>query len=37
MADRIHETSFQLPNHPGLTLDDVDFICDTVLDAATKP
>jgi CDP-6-deoxy-D-xylo-4-hexulose-3-dehydrase len=36
MADRIHETSFQLPNHPGLTLGDVEFICDTVLDAARK-
>lgn len=36
MSDRIHETSFQLPNHPGLSLDDVNFICDTVLDAATK-
>lgn len=31
MADRIHSTSFQLPNHPGLSRDDVNFICDTVL------
>jgi CDP-4-dehydro-6-deoxyglucose reductase, E1 len=31
MADRIHATSFQLPNHPGLSVGDVDFICDTVL------
>lgn len=31
MADRIHETSFQLPNHPGLSTEDIDFICDTVL------
>ena len=31
MADRIHQTGFQLPNHPGLSLTDVDFICDTVL------
>ena len=31
MAHRIHQTGFQLPNHPGLSLTDVDFICDTVL------
>jgi len=31
MADRIHTTSLQLPNHPKLTLDDINFICDTVL------
>lgn len=30
-ADRIHDTSFMLPNHPGLTPDDVNFICDVVL------
>jgi CDP-6-deoxy-D-xylo-4-hexulose-3-dehydrase len=33
VADRIHETSFMLPNHPDLTLDDVDRICDIVLAA----
>jgi len=31
MADRIHQTGFQMPNHPGLSLVDIDFICDTVL------
>jgi CDP-6-deoxy-D-xylo-4-hexulose-3-dehydrase len=30
VADRIHDTAFQLPNHPGLTEEDVHFICDTV-------
>jgi CDP-4-dehydro-6-deoxyglucose reductase, E1 len=31
VADRIHTTAFQLPNHPQLSLADVDFICNTVL------
>ncbi len=31
MADRIHQTGFQMPNHPGMSLSDVDFVCDTVL------
>lgn len=31
VADRIHATSFQLPNHPGLSPDDINFICDTAL------
>jgi CDP-6-deoxy-D-xylo-4-hexulose-3-dehydrase len=31
VADRIHSTAFQLPNHPQLSPADVDFICDTVL------
>jgi len=31
VADRIHETSFMLPNHPLLTTADVDAICDVVL------
>ncbi|MDA1096962.1 MAG: DegT/DnrJ/EryC1/StrS family aminotransferase [Chloroflexi bacterium] len=31
VADRIHTTSIQLPNHPLLTPDDVNHICDTVL------
>ncbi len=31
VADKIHSTSFQLPNHPGLGPDDIHFICDTVL------
>jgi CDP-6-deoxy-D-xylo-4-hexulose-3-dehydrase len=33
MADRIHHTGFFLPNHPSLSLEDVDFICDVVLGA----
>ncbi len=31
VADRIHTTAFQLPNHPLLAAEDVNFICDTVL------
>jgi CDP-6-deoxy-D-xylo-4-hexulose-3-dehydrase len=31
VADRIHTTSFQLPNHPLLSAEDVNFICDAVL------
>jgi CDP-6-deoxy-D-xylo-4-hexulose-3-dehydrase len=31
VADRIHTTAFQLPNHPGLNAEDIEFICDTVL------
>ena len=31
VADRIHATSFQLPNHPLLTPEDINHICDTVL------
>ena len=31
VADRIHNTAFQLPNHPFLSLEDVNYICDTVL------
>jgi len=31
VADRVHETSFMLPNHPYLPLEDVDRICDVVL------
>jgi CDP-4-dehydro-6-deoxyglucose reductase, E1 len=31
VADRIHAASFQLPNHPGLTVDDVERICDVAL------
>lgn len=30
VADRVHQTAFQLPNHPGLKADDINFICDTV-------
>jgi CDP-6-deoxy-D-xylo-4-hexulose-3-dehydrase len=33
MADRIHHTGFFLPNHPSLSLKDVDFISDVVLGA----
>ena len=35
VADRIHETAFQLPNHPRLSSEDIHFICDTVLSVAT--
>jgi CDP-6-deoxy-D-xylo-4-hexulose-3-dehydrase len=31
VADRIHTTSFQLPNHPKLSPEDIHYICDTVL------
>ncbi len=31
MADQIHTTAFQLPNHPQLSLSDIDFISDTAL------
>lgn len=31
VADRIHTTAFQLPNHPLLNADDIGFICDTVV------
>jgi CDP-6-deoxy-D-xylo-4-hexulose-3-dehydrase len=31
MSDRIHTTSFHLPNHPQLTSADINFICDQVL------
>ncbi|MGH2361035.1 MAG: DegT/DnrJ/EryC1/StrS family aminotransferase [bacterium] len=31
VADRIHTTSFQLPNHPRLTPEDIDFVCGVVL------
>jgi CDP-6-deoxy-D-xylo-4-hexulose-3-dehydrase len=33
VADRVHETSFMLPNHPRLTRADIDAICDVVLSA----
>ena len=36
VADRIHETSFQLPNHPGLDAEDINYICDTVLVVSTN-
>jgi CDP-6-deoxy-D-xylo-4-hexulose-3-dehydrase len=31
VADQIHTTAFQLPNHPRLSLSDIDFISDTAL------
>ena len=31
LADRIHERSFMLPNHPWLTTDDIRLISDVVL------
>ena len=35
VADRLHDTAFQLPNHPGLSLDDIAHIAATAL--AVKP
>ena len=35
VADRLHDTAFQLPNHPGLSLADIAFIADTAL--AVRP
>lgn len=35
VADQIHERSFMLPNHPGLSPGDIAAICDVVL--AAKP
>ena len=35
MADRVHDQAFQLPNHPGLSVEDVNHICDVAL--AVKP
>jgi len=31
VADEVHTRSFQLPNHPGLTTDDINYICDRAL------
>ncbi len=31
VADQIHTTAFQLPNHPQLSVSDIDFISDTAL------
>jgi len=31
VADRIHERGFMLPNHPGLSTDDIAHICNVVL------
>lgn len=31
VADQVHDRCFQLPNHPSLSLEDVDHICDTFL------
>lgn len=33
MADRIHTTGFQVPNHPGLSLADIRFISNVILGA----
>jgi CDP-4-dehydro-6-deoxyglucose reductase, E1 len=35
VADRIHERSFSLPNHPGLSASDIAEICDIVLALAS--
>lgn len=37
VADKIHLAAFQLPNHPLLTADDVNYICDTVLSVPAEP
>ncbi len=34
VADRIRDTCFQLPNHPGLSQEDIHFICDSILSYA---
>ncbi len=31
MADRVHDTGMQMPNHPILSPEDIDYICDVVL------
>lgn len=31
VADRVHDTAFQLPNHPGLSVQDIHHICDVAL------
>jgi dTDP-4-amino-4,6-dideoxygalactose transaminase len=36
VADKIHLAAFQLPNHPRLTTDDVNHICDTVLSVGAE-
>ena len=35
IADRIHDCGFQLPNHPGLTPEDITWISETVLAVQT--
>lgn len=37
VADQIHTAAFQLPNHPLLTTEDVNHICDTVLSVPAEP
>jgi CDP-6-deoxy-D-xylo-4-hexulose-3-dehydrase len=34
VADRVHGCSFMLPNHPGLSPDDINRVCDIVLAVA---
>jgi len=36
MADRIHHCGFFLPNHPSLKLEDVDYICNAVIEGLKK-
>jgi CDP-6-deoxy-D-xylo-4-hexulose-3-dehydrase len=36
VADRIHTTGLQLPNHPLLSPEDVHYICDTVLSVPSE-
>ncbi|MBX3166250.1 MAG: DegT/DnrJ/EryC1/StrS family aminotransferase [Candidatus Eremiobacteraeota bacterium] len=35
MADRLHDAAFQLPNHPDLSLHDIETICSVVLGVRT--
>lgn len=37
VADAIHHRSFMLPNHPHLSREDIDFICNTVLAVPAGP
>ncbi len=37
VADRIHDASFQLPNHPRLTPADIEHICDVALSERAHP
>lgn len=36
MADRIHDCGFFLPNNPSLCLDDINFICNVVVESAER-
>ncbi len=32
MSDRIHSCGFFVPNYPEMSEDDINFICDVILD-----